>query len=96
MVVDTSYSITRVSFRDDVKPFLKRLVTDPILNVGKDGTQVSLIIFSHEDRTKILLKFGDIYDAEELGAYMEGLKWKDVSGGHTRTDLGLKFANEVY
>jgi hypothetical protein len=26
---------------------------------------------------------------------MKGLDWSKVSGGHTRTDIGLKFANEI-
>jgi hypothetical protein len=27
---------------------------------------------------------------------MKGLDWSKVSGGHTRTDVGLKYANEVW
>ena len=95
LVVDTSYSIGETSFKQDVKPFLERLVLDPLLNVGEEGTQVSLIIFSEAHKTKKLLNFGKIYDAGELAQFMKGLDWSKVSGGHTRTDVGLKYANEV-
>ena len=94
-MVDTSYSIGETSFNQDVKPFLERLVLDPLLNVGEEGTQVSLIIFSEAHKTKKLLNFGKIYVAGELAQFIKGLDWSKVSGWHTRTDVGLKYANEV-
>lgn len=94
LIIDASYSVGRSSFERDVKPFLERLVTDRVLNVGLDGTQMALMIFSQEERTKMLLNFGDIYNAEELAMYVRNLKWDDVKGDKTRTDLALKIANE--
>ena len=95
LVVDTSYSIGKTSFNKDVKPFLERLVLEPLLNVQEDGTQVGLIIFSAARKTKKLLFFGRMYEPKKLANYIKNLNWADVSGGHTRTDLGLKYANEV-
>ena len=95
LVVDTSFSIGRRDFDENVKPFLKNLVTDPLLNVGKSGTHVGLILFSSDDQTKTKLDLGEIKDANKLGRYIDNLNWEDVKGGHTRTDLGLQLANQV-
>ena len=95
LVVDTSFSIGKSSFDHDVKPFLEKMILDPILNVEEGGTQIGLILFSAARRTKILLNFGKIYDADQLVQFIKALDWDRVSGGHTRTDLGLKLANEV-
>ena len=96
LVVDTSFSIGKSSFDHDVKPFLEKMILDPILNVEEGGTQIGLIIFSAARRTEILLNFGKIYDANQLVQFIKGLDWDRVSGGHTRTDLGLKLANEIF
>ena len=95
LVVDTSYSIGKGDFDRNVIPFLKNLVTHPLLNVGESGTRVGLILFSSTERTKTKLDIGQIRDAKKLGQYISNLNWNYVSGGHTRTDLGLKLANEV-
>ena len=93
--MDTSFSIRKNFSEADVKPFLEKLVLDPLLNVREDGTQIGLIIFSQASRTKILLNFGKIYDAEQLVQFIKGLQWEQVSGDRTRTDIGLKLANKV-
>lgn len=94
LIVDTSYSIGKSSFNKNVKPFLEQLVTDQVLNVGRDDTQMAMMIFSQKQRTKILLNFGDMYDKNDLTKYISNLKWKEVSGDRTRTDLALKIAND--
>ena len=94
LIVDTSYSIGERSFDFHIKPFLQNLVRAPRLNVGRDGTQVAMIIFSERKRTKILLNFGDTIEKDKLVRYIGKLKWEDVSGDRTRTDLALQIANE--
>ena len=95
LVVDTSFSVGKKDFNNNVIPFLRNLVTDPLLNVWESGTHVGLILFSSEERTKTKLDLGKIKDANKLEQYIDNLKWEDVSGRYTRTDLGLKLANEV-
>ena len=95
LVVDTSYSIGVSDFVKNVIPFLKNLVTDPLLNVGESGTYVGLILFSSEEKTMTKLDLGQIKDAKKLEQYISNLKWDDVSWDETRTDLGLKHANDV-
>ena len=95
LVVDTSYSIGKSDFDENVIPFLKNLVTSSLLNVGESGTHVGLILFSSKQRTKINLALGQIKDANELEQHIGKLSWTSVSGGHTRTDLALRLANEV-
>ena len=94
LIVDTSYSIGQRSFNIHIKPFLQNLVRAPRLNVGRDGTQVAMIIFSNRERTKILLNFGDTIEKDKLVRYIANLKWEKVRGDRTRTDLALQIANE--
>lgn len=94
LVVDMSYSIGEHSFRTNVKPFLKQLVKDTTLNVGPDGTQIAMIIFSHADKTKLLFNFGKNVDKEALVNAFDEMEWEKISGGHTRTDIALKIAND--
>ena len=95
LVVDTSTSIGEDDFNKNVKPFLKNLITAPSLNVGPDGTHISLIVFGQPDRTEIKLKFKAKEKPEELVKEIDNLVWKDLEGYHTRTDLGLELAEEV-
>ena len=94
LIVDTSYSIGQRFFNIHIKPFLQNLVRAPRLNVGRDGTQVAMIIFSERKRTKILLNFGDTIEKDKLVRYIANLKWEKVRGDRTRTDLALQIANE--
>ena len=96
LIVDTSYSIGENDFNNNVKKFLKNLVTDSRLNVGPDGTQIGLILFSSVVKTVIKLRIGQIQDAQQLGNYMKSLQWSQVSGGHTRTDKGLDLAKGIF
>jgi hypothetical protein len=77
-----------------MKPFLEKLVKDPQLHVSRNGTQIALMIFSEKERTKIMLHFGEIYDADQLAKFIADLKWDEVKGGFTRTDLAFKMAND--
>jgi hypothetical protein len=95
LIVDTSYSVGKGDFKDNVKPFLKNLVTDSRLNVGPKGTQIGLIMFANKGRTKVKLNIGQMTDAQELGQYMINLKWSEVSGDRTRTELALEKAKRV-
>ena len=95
LIVDTSYSIGESDFNNNVKEFLKNLVTDSRLNVGQDGTQIGLILFSSEEKTLVKLRMGQIKDAQQLGNYMKNLQWKQVSGDRTRTELALDLAKQV-
>ena len=69
------------------------LVTDKDLHVSRNGTQIALMIFSEEKKTKVLLDFGKIYDADKLAQFIEKLKWDDIKGGFTRTDVAFRMAN---
>ena len=53
LIVDTSNSIGEHDFNHNVKKFLKNLVTDSRLNVGPDGTEIGLILFSSRERTMV-------------------------------------------
>ena len=76
-----------------MKPFLVNLVKDSALDVSRSGTQVAMVIFSSADRTKVELNFGDIYDADNLAKFMAALKWNDIKGNFTRTDVAFQEAN---
>ena len=92
IILDTSLSV-QAYFEIKMKPFLKNLVTDSALDVSRDGTQIALILFSSADRTKVELKFGDIYDADNLRTFMANLQWDSIKGNFTRTDIAFLEAN---
>lgn len=48
IVLDTSYSIGKANFNDQVKPFLRDFVSDKTLNVGPDGAQVANAVKIHK------------------------------------------------
>ena len=92
IILDASLSV-QAYFERNMKPFLVNLVTDSALDVSRSGTQVAMIIFSSADRTKVELDFGRIYDADDLAKFMDDLKWDDIKGNFTRTDVAFKEAN---
>ena len=94
MIVDTSDSIGH-DFNNNVKPFLEKLIINPQLNVGPDGTHVGLILFSSKEQTRIDLKLGQIKDANQLAEYMGDLNYDYISGDRTRTELALQEAKSV-
>ena len=79
----------------NITKFLKDLVTDSRLNVGPEGTNIALILFSTKRRTKVKLEMGQIQDAQQLGDYMTSLQWKEVNGSQTRTEKALNLAKKV-
>ena len=95
LIVDTSHSIGKDHFNNSVKYFLKNLVTDSRLNVGPDGTQIGLILFSSKEKAMVKLTMGQIKDAQELRNYMNSLQWERVKGDHTRTEVALNLAKGV-
>ncbi|XP_028411883.1 collagen alpha-1(VII) chain-like [Dendronephthya gigantea] len=93
LILDTSYSV-EAYFESDMKPFLKNLVTDENLHVSRNGTQVALLMFSEEKKTKVLVEFGKIFDAGEMAGFIDRLNWTDIKGGYTRTDIAFQLAND--
>ena len=69
-------------------------------------SQVSLLLFSKwddpssryyrkkDDKTKLVIPFSLHYDAEMFERYINNTEYKDVEGGHTRTDKALEIAND--
>ncbi|XP_028413280.1 uncharacterized protein LOC114535182 isoform X2 [Dendronephthya gigantea] len=109
IVLDTSFSIGEANFNQEVKPFLRDFVSDKTLNVGPDGAEIALLLFSKwadpksrnyrkkDDRTKLVIPFSEKITAESFERYINNTNWVDVEGGHTRTDKALQIANdEVY
>ncbi len=92
---DNSYSVGKSSFVDRVKPFLKGLINSPELDVGLHGTQIGIITFSTQVRTKVLVELGAMKTAGELNDYIDALNWEDVTGDGTRTGMAFKMATEV-
>ena len=106
ILLDTSRSIGKTNFDNQVKPFLRNFVSDKTLDVGPGGAQVSLLLFSkwadpssrhyrkEDDMTKLVIPFSKHYNAENFALYINNTNYKDVEGGHTRTDKALEIANE--
>ena len=78
-----------------MKPFLKELINEPRLNIGPYGTHLAIMVFSSQQKTKILVPFNTKYGANDLTREIDDLKWDILKGGHTRTDLALRLANQV-
>ena len=94
VLLDTSNSIGSNNFEKKIIPFLEQLERDPDLNVSPPGTQIAILAFSSPEQTKLLLSFDDGY-GEKYRDTVKKFRWKTISGGHTRTDLGFKMAGEV-
>ena len=65
-----------------------------MLNVGPEGTNVGLILFSSADKTMIKLGVKDITDPYELAQYMGNLNYRSISGDRTQTELALELAKD--
>ena len=94
LLVDISGSIKQAAF-DNMTEFLKNFVTDSRLNVGPEGTNIGLILFSELAKTEVNLKIGEITDAQQLGNYISNLNWEDVMGRQTRTEKALHLTKGV-
>ena len=91
---DNSASVGINNFKDKVLPFLKKLVTNAKLNVGKEGTHLGFTTFSTEDKTKALLKVGEKTEADELESWLDTLDYKnDLMGDQTYTGKAFKLAS---
>ncbi|XP_046839250.1 uncharacterized protein LOC124433514 [Xenia sp. Carnegie-2017] len=88
ILLDTSYSIGKYRFNKNVKKFLKNLVSSPKLNVGRDGTQLAIVIFSNKRNTRVVLPFSGRTKAEYKKFINNNLSWRAVSGGRTMTGTG--------
>jgi len=95
ILLDTSNSIGASHFDNEVKPFLESLVKSPKLNVGPDGTRLSLMTFSDYQNTKVRLSFGAYTLQDYLDFFKNDLPWASVHGPRTRTGTATKIANET-
>ena len=92
---DNSWSVGRGSFQDKVRPFLKKLINSPQLNVGPEGTHIGILTFSTQAQTKVLLELGELQSPVALNNYLDSLEYDQISGDGTRTGMALKIADEV-
>jgi hypothetical protein len=93
---DNSQSVGYKYFVEYVRPFLKNLITSEKLNVAKGGTHIGFITFATEDKTREILKLGEITDPDDLVNWLDKLNYdKQLRGDGTRTGLAMKIANNV-
>ncbi|CAB4031061.1 Hypothetical predicted protein, partial [Paramuricea clavata] len=107
ILLDTSNSIGKDDFNNEVKPFLRDFVSDKTLNIGRNGAQLALLLFSkwddpnsryyrkEDDKTKLVIPFDLHYDAKMFERYINNTEWRNIKGGHTRTDKALEIANKT-
>jgi hypothetical protein len=48
-----------------------------------------------DDKTKLVIPFDLHYDAKMFERYINNTEWRDIKGGHTRTDKALEIANKT-
>ena len=96
MIWDNSQSVGIGNFLDNVRPFLKDLIDDPKLNVGKDGSHIGFITFASDKKTHELLKIGSKTNKKDLETWLEGLDYtRDLMGPFTYTGKAFKLASDV-
>ena len=96
MIWDNSASVGTKNFKDNVRPFLRKLIKNTKLNVGKDGTHIGFITFAGDKETKSLLKIGKIMNQKDLLSWLDGLNYvRDLIGSFTYTGKAFKLASEV-
>ena len=83
------------TFKNQVRPFLKSLISSSKLNVGQKGTHIGILTFSTENATKVLLEVGQLQSPVALNNYLDSLIYKNISGDGTRTGMAFKIADEV-
>ena len=88
-------SVGPTTFKKQVRPFLKSLISSPQLNVGQDGTHIGILTFSTQVETKVLLEVGQLQSSVALNKYLDSLIYKKISGDGTRTGMAFKIADEV-
>ena len=95
IVWDNSYSVGRIFFEHEVRPFLKSLINSPQLNVCPDGTHIGILTFSTQARTRVLLELGELQSPVTLNDYLDSLKYDDMVGASSRSGMALKMIDEV-
>ena len=95
IVWDNSYSVGRILFEYEVRPFLKNLINSPQLNVCPDGTHIGILTFSTQARTRVLLELGELQSPVTLNDYLDSLKYDDMVGDSSRSGMALKMIDEV-
>ena len=93
LLLDTSNSIGRNHFDNDVKPFLSSLVNSPKLNVGPDGTQLALVTFSNDQNTRMRFGFARRTVQDYQNYFDQDLTWDNVHGDRTMTGDGARIAD---
>ena len=105
---DNSNSIG-TKYYGPVFTFIKKFIRNKDLNVGKDGTHLGFITFSgppndiyvrkggsKEDRTRVLLKVGEITDPEKIINNLKQYDYTfDLSGRFTYTGTAFQLALKV-
>ena len=75
---------------------MEGLINNRQLNVGPEGTHISMLSFSEESKTKVRLQFGEKTTKEELIEFVNSkLDYDMLRGQTTRTGYALGLANEV-
>lgn len=96
ILLDASTSIGKGNFNNNVKPFLKKLVNNPDLNVSPEGTHVAFIVFSSKKKTRLMRDFNQGYNKSSLDSFIgDGLIYDEIKDSRTRTDVALHKASEV-
>ena len=67
----------------------------PELDVSQGGTHVGIILFSSADRTNVELKLGQVKNASEIAGHLDNLRYSEINGNHTRTELALDMSKMV-
>jgi uncharacterized protein YegL len=92
-ILDTSGSINPDDVEDKFKPFLRRLIDDPRLDVSAKGSNIAIMSFS--ERATVRLQFNETYDKSVYHEVIDRYKKWIVFGGRTYTFLALEKANKV-
>ncbi|XP_028411832.1 uncharacterized protein LOC114534568 isoform X2 [Dendronephthya gigantea] len=94
---DNSPSVNVTNFNNRVRPFLKTLIADEKLNVGRDGTHIGFITFASAEKTRVLLRVGQKTDKEDLQTWLDNLNYKkDLTGRNTFTGNAFKLASDEF
>jgi len=86
-IVDQSSSITPVTYKNQILPFLSNLVEG--LAVGQDGDHVAFIPFSDHDVTEVAFKLNEHTDTESV---LQAIANHQFNGGNTATVRALELA----
>ena len=94
ILLDTSISIGERNFINKIKPFLEELGRNSDLGVSPQGSHIAILTFSSVKQTRIRLSFNQGFGVSYHNT-VDGFTWKNIEGGHTRTDVAFQKAGEV-